>query len=68
MRAMDKMIAVAAVIGLVVISYGLSWIITCGVIKLITMCLGWTFKWPVATGIWLIMCLARGIFKNSSPK
>lgn len=68
MRAMNKMIAVAAVIGLVVISYGLSWIITCGVIKLITMCFGWTFKWPVATGIWLIMCLARGIFKNSSSK
>lgn len=68
MRAMDKMIAVAAVIGLVVISYGLSWIITCGVIKLITMCFGWIFKWPVATGIWLIMCLARGIFKNSSSK
>lgn len=45
---------------------GLSWISTCGVIKLITMCFGWTFSWGVATGIWLIMCLARTIFGNTT--
>ena len=44
--------------------YGLSWIITCGIIKLITMCFGWTFKWSVATGIWLIICIARSIFSH----
>lgn len=32
------------VIGLIVICYSLSWIVTCGIIKLITMCFGWTFK------------------------
>ena len=37
---------------LVVIAlYALSWIITCGIIKLITMCFDWSFSWPVATGI-----------------
>ena len=41
-----------------------SWIGTCGVIKLITMCFGWTFKWSWATGIWLIMLLLGGVFGN----
>ena len=45
--------------------YTLSWIMTCGFFKLITLCFGWTFSWKVATGIWLIICfvkilLARG--------
>ena len=50
------------VIGILVFSYGLSWIVTCGIIKLITMCFGWTFKWSIATGIWLIICILRSIF------
>ena len=51
-----------------VVAFGFSWILTCGVIKLITMCFGWQFKWSIATGIWLVMCLARTVFKNSSNK
>ena len=50
------------VIGILVLAYGLSWIVTCGIIKLITMCFGWTFKWGVVTGIWLIICILRSIF------
>lgn len=52
-------------IGLIIACYGLSWIVTCGLIKLITMCFGWTFKWPIATGIWLIICILRSIFKTT---
>ena len=51
------------VIGILALAYGLSWIVTCGIIKLITMCFGLTFKWSVATGIWLIICLLQSIFK-----
>ena len=36
---------------------GLSWLITCGIVKLITLCFDWTYYWPVATGIWLVLCL-----------
>ena len=43
----------------------LEWIITVGIIKLITMCFRWTFKWPVATGIWLIICILQSIFKSN---
>ena len=50
------------VIGILAFAYGLSWIVTCGIIKLITMCFGWTFKWSIATGIWLIICILRSIF------
>ena len=49
-----------------VVAFGFSWIVTCGVIKLITMCFGWQFKWSIATGIWLVMCLARTLFNNNS--
>ena len=53
------------VIVILALCYGLSWIVTCGIIKLITMCFGLTFKWSVATGIWLIMCLLQTVFKTT---
>ena len=49
-------------IAILAVCYGLSWIVTCGIIKLIAMCFGWTFKWSIATGIWLIICILRSIF------
>lgn len=42
----------------------ISWLMTCGLIKLITLCFGLTFSWAVATGIWFIMWLLRSIFKK----
>ena len=55
--------AVALVtITIFVFAYGLSWIVTCGIVKLITMCFGWTFSWSIATYIWLIICILRLIF------
>lgn len=59
---------VAAILFVVVLlaCYALSWICTCGVIKLITICFGWTFSWSVATGAWLVMCLARTVFKSNT--
>lgn len=45
-----------------VLCFSVSWIITCGIIKLITLCFGLTFKWSVATGIWLIILILRSIF------
>lgn len=45
-----------------VIIYGISWIFTCGIIKLITMCFGLSFTWAMATGIWLIILILKSIF------
>ena len=50
------------------VAYGISWIVTCGIIKLITMCFGLTFKWSIATGIWLVICILRSIFNVSVKK
>lgn len=56
----------AGIIGVLIVVglYALSWIITCGIVKLITLCFGWTFRWSIATGIWLLMCLAKTIFSS----
>lgn len=53
-----------AVFGLIV-SIVISWAVIVGIIKLITMCLSIGFSLPVATGIWLILCLLRWVFHNS---
>ena len=57
----DILTIVLVIVGLVF----LEWIITVGIIKLITICFGWTFKWSVATGIWLIICVLQSIFKSN---
>lgn len=56
------------VITILALCYGLSWIVTCGIIKLITMCFGLTFKWSIATGIWLIICILRSVFNVTVKK
>lgn len=53
-------------IGIIILAYGLSWIATCGIIKLITICFGWTFKWSIATGIWLVLTLLSLTFKSNA--
>lgn len=50
------------ILGLFVLVAGLSWLATCGIIYLITLCVGWEFKWLVATAIWLGLMLVSGIF------
>lgn len=51
------------VVAIIIACYALSWLATCGIIKLITMCFGWTFKWSVATGIWLVMILLKTVLR-----
>ena len=60
---------VAAIVILILAAcYGLSWIVICGIIKLITMCFGLTFKLPIATGIWFVICILRSIFNVTVKK
>lgn len=59
--------ALFIIIGLIII-YGLSWIVSCGIIKLIAICFGLTFKWSVATGIWLATLLLRNVFNITVKK
>lgn len=49
---------------IILAAIGISWLLTCGVIKLITLCFGITFSWAVATGIWLALWLLGTVFKK----
>lgn len=60
-------VAVTVILVLAVL-YGISWIVTCGIIKLITMCFGLEFSWAIATGIWLIICILKSIFNVTVKK
>lgn len=61
-------IVAVVVILLLAVCYGISWIITCGIIKLITMCFGGEFSWAIATGIWLIILVLKNIFRVTVKK
>ena len=70
LASMFKKIGVGATVGigigiLIVLLYALSWIATCGLIYLITLCFGLTFKWSIATGIWLLMIILKSIFSDN---
>lgn len=56
--------AIGYVIGVIlaiVAIFVLSWLGTCGIVKLITLCFGMEFKWSIATGIWLILFLLGSV-------
>ena len=54
-------VALIAIVMFLVLG-AISWIITCGIFYLITLCFGLEFSWLTATGVWLIMVLLRSIF------
>lgn len=62
----DNTLLIIGFILIVTFAYAVSWIATCGIIKLITLCFGWTFRWSVSTGIWLALILARTVFKSDN--
>lgn len=60
-----KEIGTTVLVGIVILilCVGFSWLITCGIIELITICFGLTFNWATATGIWLILGLLGSVFR-----
>lgn len=44
------------VLVLALVGLASSWSVTCGLIKLVTVCFGWGFNWLIATAIWGTMC------------
>ena len=49
------------IFGMVLIC-AISWILTCGLYYLVTLCFGWTFSWAIATGVWLLWMVAKSLF------
>lgn len=61
-------ITAIVVVGLMIVIYGVSWIVTCGLIKLVCMCFGLTFTWKIATGIWIVLAILQSVFKTTVNK
>lgn len=40
-----------------IVPNALSWLATCGLVKIATMCFGYEFTWALGTGIWVILLL-----------
>lgn len=55
----------AVILSPLILYYGITWISTCGVVYLITLCFGWDFSWLMATGVWLATCLIKLLFFRS---
>lgn len=57
MKKKSKAAATLAIILLVIALFVFSWGVTCGLVKLITMCFGLEFSWRASTGVWLLFML-----------
>lgn len=53
---------------MVIALLGLSWAVTVGLVKLITLCFGLEFSLKIATGIWIVILILRSIFKTTVHK
>lgn len=51
---------------LIAAAYLLSWFSTCVLVWAVTLCFNVEFKLSIATGIWLLMCLARSVFSHTT--
>ena len=45
----------------VVAIYAISWVATCGLVKILSLCFGFVFSWKLATGIWFVLLLLRWV-------
>ena len=62
-----KKVLITSTIGMVFIFIAAavcSWLFTCGIVKILTLCFGLDFSWGVATGIWIIWWIFNSIFNK----
>ena len=52
-------------LGILVVIYGISFGLWCGLLKIICLCFGWTFTFKIAIGLYLIYCIIAGIIKKN---
>lgn len=58
-------VALIAIVMFLVLG-AISWLITCGLFYLITLCFSLEFSWFTATGVWLVMILLKSIFNTTN--
>lgn len=65
MKKKSNASATLAIILLVLLAIGVSWGVTCVLVKLITMCFGLEFSWGTSTGAWLLFVLFNWMRKSN---
>ena len=58
-------IALIAIVIFLVLG-AISWLITCGIFYLITLCFSLEFSWLTATGVWLVLILLKSIVNTTN--
>lgn len=43
---------------------GLDWLLTCGIVKILSLCFGFIFSWKIATGVWIIIIIIQFLLIN----
>lgn len=58
----EKLINTIVIIFVLISVCSLSWIITCGIIQIIMMCIGLEYRWKVATLLYTVFVMQRLLF------
>ena len=56
------------VVIIVIVLTALSWLVTCGVVKVLSMCFSFAYSWKLATGIWLVCLMLRWIISAAKQE
>lgn len=51
---------------MLIVGLAIGWLLTCGLVWLITLCFGWEFSWLTATGIYLLIIAFKLIARQIS--
>lgn len=46
--------------------YGISWLLTCGLYAFIAWCFSLKFSWKIATGVWVVWCVILSLFAHGA--
>jgi hypothetical protein len=71
LKSIFKHLIKYGVIGIVVIAlilaicYGISFLLTCAAVKLVTVLFGWPFYWDKAAVIWGILLIVHWLFTDN---
>lgn len=57
MKKKNPLSTLIIILSVLILGYGISWAVTVGIIKLITICFGCGFSLAYATGVWLVLIL-----------
>ena len=66
MEDKDEGMLLGCMIGVFVMIFviALSWLATCGLVYLATLCFGYKFSWLFGTGVWIVLWFIKSIIPS----